>query len=317
VIDAYASLPHFLTHLAPLRRVIDRLWVPPSLSTSPAILGLDSSPIKGTMRREALGGSRTPLVVASYQDYTRVRGFGRPIVYLEHGYGQTWLGSDHPSYPGGKGKGDVSLFLCPNERVAEANRRAYPNAEVAVVGSPRVEHLARLRGDGGETVAFGWHWNCTQWEEAKSTFLEYRDAVARAAARWPSVGHGHPKDWNRLAEWYARKGIRSEWLWDNVVREAGVYVCDGSSTIYEACAIGLPVVLLNGRTWRRDVHHGMRYWEWADVGPTVNHPAELEPAIFEVICADRWGERRSEVALEAFGPLEGATERAVEAIRRL
>lgn len=308
-VEAFATLPHYLDHLAPLDPWVDRWVLPPSLAASPD-LSVVAHATKGTVRNVVLGASRGPLLVCSWQDYRRVRDLRRPIVYLEHGYGQQWADVDSPGYPGGPGRDRVAVFLVPNGRVADAYRSRYPNADVHVIGSPRVEHLARVRGDGGELVAYGWHWNCPLVPETRSTFPEYRDAVARAARRWPTVGHGHPKDWTRFADWYRRQGIRSEHRWEKVIAEAGVYVCDGSSTIFEACAVGLPVVLLNGRDWRRDVHHGQRYWEWSDVGPNVDRPADLEAAIFEVICADRWADRRAQVAGEAYEIIDGAAEAA-------
>lgn len=135
MIDAYASLPHYWQHIAPVFDALPpdlrgTVWAPRqgchwgrSLTTRP--------------RRDPWG----PVLVASYADAKRMA--GRRLVYVEHGAGQSYVGIDNGSYAGGSGLGDVVLFLCPSESVAERWRAAYPDATAAVVGCPRLDVFHR------------------------------------------------------------------------------------------------------------------------------------------------------------------------------
>jgi len=139
LIDAYGSLPHYCAHIAPVwDQLPDQLrgeWLDP----------------RRLHRRDP---SRTVLV-ASWRDAQQVA--PSPLVYLEHGAGQSYDGDPrgvgNGSYSGGAGLERVVLFLCPSDRVADRWRAVYPSAGVAVVGCPKLDRwhgLARQVRDGGE-----------------------------------------------------------------------------------------------------------------------------------------------------------------------
>lgn len=83
--------------------------------------------------------------------------------------------------------------------------------------------------------------------------------------------------------------------WEEVVQRADCYVVDNSSTMFEAAALGIPVVVMESPVWRRDVEHGLRFWEYADVGPTVRPGDSFVDAVQESL-TEKWGRRRGEVA---------------------
>ena len=56
---------------------------------------------------------------------------------------------------------------------------------------------------------------------------------------------------------------------DEVMERSTLYICDNSSTLYEFASTGRPVVVLNAPWFRRDIEHGLRFWEHADVGVSV------------------------------------------------
>ena len=97
---------------------------------------------------------------------------------------------------------------------------------------------------------------------------------------------------------------------------ADLYVCDNSSTQYETAALGIPNVVVNSTMYRRDVHHGLRFWSHIP-GPQVDDPDHLAATVQEVLDhPDRWADYARRVANDVYdGLLDGhATERAVGAI---
>lgn len=222
-------------------------------------------------------GTGTAALVASAADLTTAHRAGyRRIAYLEHGIGQTY--GTAAGYPGGKGRGPVGLFLAPNEHAAAADRRAYPQAQVVVVGDPALE-LVPQREPGPPAVAVSFHWECLAAPEARSALPHYRRALQGLAERWPLIGHGHPKAARQLSRLWLGLGV--EWVpdWHEVCRRADVYVCDNSSTLYEFASTGRPVVVLNAPWYRREVEHGLRFWRAATVGIQVDSGAQLEQAL--------------------------------------
>ena len=163
------------------------------------------------------------------------------------------------------------MFLCPNETVADKNRKTYPKASSVVVGSPRVEWLQRRRADAAVTsrepgnrpaVAFSFHFDCSFWPEARWAFPHYQNTlvslIPSLKERYEILGHGHPRAWPTLKKFWERVGVEPVVEFTEVCERADLYVCDNSSTLFEAAAIGIPVVLLNAPTYRKGVEIGLR-----------------------------------------------------------
>jgi hypothetical protein len=203
---------------------------------------------------------------------------GTPIL-LEHGAGQTYRGHDgyrHPSNPGGDLRERIGLFLCTNEATARANRDRYPSIPAVVVGSPRLDVLRDLRAiarnDGpadAPVLGMTWHWNCLVCPESRWAFPEWGEAMRHLD--WPGeiVGSAHPRAWRNAERWYQRLGIRGEPSWTEMVQQVDVLSCDNSSVMFEAAALGIPVVVVNSARYRQEVEHGLRFWTYADIGPNV------------------------------------------------
>jgi hypothetical protein len=260
-----------------------------------------------------------PVIVAGFADLRSVR--HRPVCLMEHGAGQTYVGVRDGAYAGGRGRDRVDLFLCPSGRVADRNRDAGA-VNVEVVGSPRLDVLWLERQKfertrDGNRVAVSWHWDCGLAPETGSTWDEWRDVVPGwvGAARCQVLGHGHPKMWPRLSKWWRRLGVEPVQDWVSVVRRADVFVCDNSSTMFEACAVGLPVVVMNGARYRRGVEHGLRFWEHAGMGPQISPGDDVWQAVEQ---AKSYGLVQGWVAADVYEhPPDGsgqATEAAVEAV---
>jgi hypothetical protein len=59
----------------------------------------------------------------------------------------------------------------------------------------------------------------------------------------------------------------------DVRKFANLLICDNSSLMYEMSYLGRNVVALNAPWYRRDVEHGLRFWQWR--GIQVDTPEEL------------------------------------------
>lgn len=253
MIDYFATAHHYWSHMAPVWEALP----------------------------DALKGQHGDAVlVAGYPDVANARRLGyRRIALLEHGIGQSY-GNGSPGYPGGRFRDAISLFLSPNETAASMDRAAYRGARVEVVGDPHIARLARRVPDGRTTVAFSFHWGTAGVPELHSALPHYRTALFTLQAQLPGVtflGHSHPR--RDLSELYRALGWEYVRDFDEVCRRADLYVCDNSSTLYEFASTGRPVVVLNAPWYRRDVEHGLRFWDARYIGVNVDQPDGLAELI--------------------------------------
>lgn len=323
IVDASAAESHFLAHLAPIWRALEKdergtLYLPNDHKVQRLAdeLGLDYTPGFGIP-----SASTAIRLVAAWSDLRRVRTHGRPIVFAEHGAGFTF-GTRHESYAGGRGRETVSLFLCPNEQVKEVNKTHYPAIPAEVVGCPKLDDL-EARSPVGRTVCVAFHWPGRACPETNWAFPEYRNVLRDLArnADCEVIGHGHPRVWPRLESLYRRLGIEPVQSFDEALNRCDIYVNDSSSTIYEAAAAGRGVVVMNSRFYRRDVSHGLRFWDHIP-GPQVDSAPRLAPTVKLMLNGwwrGGWETARQDAVIAAYGPWGidgGAAKRAVEAIRR-
>lgn len=261
-------------------------------------------------------------LVASWTD--EVLCTGRRMVYICHGAGQSYFGDQKtfrdPSYPGGR-EHTAEMFLCPNEHAANLWRTYYPTARVEVIGSPRVQFLAatvgRDRGAvSGPTVAISFHWNFSSISETRWAFPHWRNHLADLASRYKVIGHGHPRAFDRLAKFYREVGIEPVRSFEEVVRRASVYCVDNSSSGFECGWLGIPVIWLNSPLYRREVEHGLRFWQACEFMPCVDTYDQLLAALESAIHSP--GEPPTAYLASILGPNDGkACSRALEAIRSL
>lgn len=136
------------------------------------------------------------IIVASWIDAQKCS--GRPLVYVEHGAGQTYRFTDGRCYAGSEGLSDVVLFLAPGEHVAHRWREAYPQAVVEAVGCPALDRHLRPpqnqddeddhedqdeRAGGDEhrpIVALTSHWTC----HPAGVLIEEVAPITAAGSRW-------------------------------------------------------------------------------------------------------------------------------------
>lgn len=255
------------------------------------VWGTNSLKSWGPWLRDRPTGDLT--LVASWADAHRYR--SNRVVYLEHGAGQTYvLGPDQPDhgYAGAGGLDHVVLFLGPGEHVSERWRARYPRTPAVTVGCPALDRhhtsqpLARKRPDSSSErplIAISSHWRCGVCPETLPALDHYERGISDLARLeaddgYNLLGHSHPRGERRTRELWARLGIRWEPDPDVVLRSADLLVIDNSSLAFEAAAVGLPVLLLNLPSYRRDVEHGLRFWSHVP-GLQCDDPADLATSV--------------------------------------
>ncbi len=284
-LDAIASLPHFVDHIRPIWNAL------PEEMRGTFHAGRGMRPPR----------SDVPTLVASSGDLRRARKLGRPVALMEHGAGQSYGGDlragRHPSYAGGERR-DAELFLHPGPHPAARDRARYPHAKVEIIGCPRLDSLPAREGDDWPVVALSFHWDCRLVSEARSAFRFYRAALPELASAFRVIGHCHPRIAANLTPVYRAAGIEMVQSFEDVCRRADVYACDNSSTLFEFAATGRPVVVLNVPWYRRNVSHGLRFWEASRVGINVDHPDGLRDAIDLALADPSCARRQREAALD-------------------
>lgn len=326
MIDAYASLPHYADHLAPIWERLRAAGAAGEWWAAKAGCWWGS---RAPRRWQAL--SARPVLVASLVD--AVKSAPRPYVYVEHGAGQTYPGdpliAGHGSYSGGAGHDRAVLFLCPHETVAARWRAAYPAAPAMVVGSPKLDPWHRKCVEGTDiigtdhtpTVSVSFHWACQRIPETDSALGHYQRHLPRLVAEmralgWRVLGHGHPRDWPNLRRHWEAAGAEPVERFSDILDRADVLAVDNSSAGPEFASTGRPIVWLNAPGYRRTVHHGGRFWEWTQGIPTVDGPDELIGGLSEAM-EDRPSARlaRERMLMQVYAHRDGrAAERATEAV---
>jgi hypothetical protein len=337
VIDALAFETHFLSHLAPVWRALPsevrgRFIVETALAGQEPDLvvePMDGAALRRLPLPKAIAGAPGPTaLVASYGDIKVGRRLGyRRFIFLEHGIGQSYAGDRqraaqaHGSYSGGVDRIDNGLFLVPGANPADRWRQAYPHASVAVVGSPRLDSRPLRQPETPAPVAaISFHWPafvCAESGSAIGEYVPHLKAIRTelAAAGIGLIGHGHPRFFDRIVHYFNRAGIPAVASFEDVCRQADVYVCDNSSTMYEFAATGRPVVVLNSRHFRRNVHHGLRFWDAADVGIQVDDPQDLTDAVEQALTDPPEVALRREAALNVvYAYRSGAAGRAARTV---
>ncbi|GMU51004.1 MAG: hypothetical protein AMXMBFR33_01500 [Candidatus Xenobia bacterium] len=306
MLDCVASERHFLDHLRPIWNAfpVERkgvFLVPGHLVEYAKSKGIESVAFE---RSSVVGKVLTPassVLVSSFRDLKVAQQAHHPTIFSEHGAGQSYS-SAHSSYAGGEGRLGVRLFLVPGDHPAERNRRAHPGIPVAVVGCPKLDrwHPAPpWKRPQRPVVAMSFHWDCRIVPETRSAWEHFRGALSDLATdpRWTLIGHGHPRIIEQLRPHYQAAGVEVLADFDEVLERADCYICDNSSTLFEFASAGRPVVVLNSPHYRRNIHHGLRFWECATVGVQVANPDHLVDGVA--------------LALEDFETQQEARKRAV------
>ncbi len=173
-------------------------------------------------------------------------------------------------------------------------------------------------GSGLVDCTFSFHWDCDIWPETLSGFRHFRDFIPDLADSMRIGVTAHPRN-EQVRPWARRLGLPWAINADAVFSNSRCLAADNTSLLYEFAALDRPVVVLNPPWYRPDVEHGLRFWEYADVGWQVSHPATLRATIETALYDhDRQRDRRLEITAELFPVRDGtAAMRAAGALRNL
>lgn len=244
-------------------------------------------------------------------------GVKRPIVCIEHGAGQPYLGMQHYH----EERKNIYLDILPGNQIKEVYERRFPITKKAVVGSPVLDKWHKdfkLPKNKKPVVAISFHFDRDTIPETMSAFSYYKDIIPVIAKdeRWTLLGHGHPRIIDNIIPLYEEYGIEYEKDFDNIMEKADLYICDNSSTIFEFASTNRPVVVLNAPWYRKDVEHGLRFWKYANVGIICNTPEELSGCIIKALHdSPEQKNLRQDIVKEVYEYTDGfAAKRAADSI---
>lgn len=223
-VDVVASHRHYLAHVSP---IFDEL---PGELKGEVFTGWSD---KGASRISDARRRHNMILGSSVTDVRRGEGRG---ILCEHGIGQTYSGSPegkrNPSYAGGKGRGDVRLFLHPNEHSAKHDRTRYPKAQVEIIGSPYLAELQQIPAPNNPkpVVAVTTHSNVNVCAEAGSAWGAYRAAFGELAKRddIEVIGTAHPRSFLSLRPHYQSLGIEPVETLEEIVARADCMIFDNT-----------------------------------------------------------------------------------------
>jgi hypothetical protein len=126
-------------------------------------------------------------------------------------------------------------------------------------------------------ITFHWdaHRVCPEASSALDHYVEALPDIVESLSRqgFDVHGHYHPRD-QRLMRMWKHMGVP---VIDNArgVRDrAGLLIADNTSMLYEFAHLRRPTGVLNAPWYRRDVHHGLRFWDFVP-GHQFDGPEEL------------------------------------------
>lgn len=320
-LDVWCTHTHYLDHVLPVWRKLPK-HLRGTFYTKPDMV----AEFKQRRVAKVQGAHKpppgdNPMLTISHLTYMAALHAGRDIIAMEHGAGQMYVDDEGRIKKGGAyylaGAPGVIAWLSPGERQAEHFAHHYPRTPIHIVGCPKLDpYINRELPQPDEAPpAISFHFNATTNPESRSAISAYRSQLPLLKDQFNILGHAHPRHARKAKYLYDRAGITYLPTFDQVLTQAGVYAIDSMSTLYEFAATGRPVVVLNHRRMRRQVEHGLRYWEYSDIGIQVDKPADLSDAIATTIKnPDHNRERREHIVSRMYSNLGTATQATVDTI---
>lgn len=246
------------------------------------------------------------VMVAGFDDIARTD--AERIVYVEHGAGQTYSdGAYGPNYPGGEHPEKVVAYVCPSKRVAELWARPAIAVGCPALDESGIQHRRVCLGPlkrAHITFHFDARKVCPEARSAREHWIDDLHVLVQWLRNneFEVSGGRHPKDPLAKAIW---RNLQVPLIEDpdQALIGCALMVADNTSLLYEAAALGIPSLVLNAPWYRKDVHHGLRFWD-AVPGPMYDDMSEImqigHPRT--MILSSDVMDMRVEAARYAYGP---------------
>jgi len=306
-IDFFARREHFIDHLLPIWNEIP--------NNKKGIFYIHANTFKYTIgkiinicvlrdelepnRLEVFVPGTNPIVTCAYGDMVNAYKSNpdRIFILAEHGVGLTF--GDNAGYAGGLGMRRIAdCFLAPNEYIANKTEKVLDTTQY-IIGTPKldewgnpwikamnsvVEHISNNKPVPTVCISFHWDGSHVAPEAGNAFGIFGRDEVLKELKEtFNLIGHCHPKSRDHYRPIFENLGIPFVENFSDVMAQADIYVNDASSTMYEFLVTGKPVILMNAPHFRKDIHFGIRFWDYTDIGYQVKTPRELKEAIQNTI----------------------------------
>lgn len=277
-----------------------------------------------------------PLVCCAYGDLVCAYKSNpdRTYILAEHGVGLTPAGKQNGGYAGGVGlRRMVDLFLAPNEYIAARTETVLDTTQV-VIGTPKLDKYGTFveqtmqqmdawyhefgKHKPNPTICISFHWNGSHISpEAGNAFSIFgrTETLQKLKLEYNMIAHCHPKARSEMAPVFESVGIPFVENFKDVLEQADIYINDCSSTMYEFLVTGKPVIIMNTPAFRKSVHHGLRFWDYVNIGRQVVNYSELKAAIDATIQMPEYHAKDRKKAVKDLYPhLGSSAQRAADAI---
>src|SRR5258707_6093011 len=285
-----------------------------------------------------------PIVTAAYGDAVRAADANpsRPVTLLEHGVGLSFGKAEYSSGFGQREK--LALIPVQSQYILDRIHPDIKNKPHPIIGVPVLDPWAgEFRKPHSmpkkPTIAIAFHHGSkvSRPAEIGSAWKHYADILPELVKHYKVLFHVHPLSGDAVREASAmltlppfdaglNKLAYNQWesnpsrpeyveTFEEIMHRADIFINDCSSTLYQFCVTGKPVIILNAPWFNRDSKWGIRFWDYTDIGPQVEDPAGLIPAIDRMIAApEDFKPYRSKMVSDLFPYLGTASERAVDTI---
>lgn len=329
-IDAIATYVHYAEHMLPIWLSIPEELRGTFYASKKTERFLKSKKVQAVVfarRNRKVPLSDNLTLVASFRDLKIANMSKRATVYMQHGTGQAFQGSTGGNTGHIPTRHDAvsntQLYLTPSSYHID-QMAPYTKAPIVPIGCPKLDvwHTQPEKPKSDPpVVALAFHWDRHTFPETRSAWDFYKPHFnlltdMRDAGEIELLGHGHPLMRDVFMPVYRRHKIPFAKYFTEVLEKADILLNDASSVLFEFASLDRPVVVLNTPWYRKDVEHGLRFWEHANIGIQVDNPeTELQAAIRNSLAYDPNKEQRHAAVQAAYEYTDGScAEKAVEAI---